>query len=745
MRQRVRMFLLVGLILIGGALPLAARAAQSTATASSVTLANESATRATAVSPPMIDAPVTAAAATDQPLTLTATATDPDAADVLSITATGAPPGLSFGHTPSVSPATATLSGTLGMGDIGSWMIRWEVSDGTFTAGTTTALTVTENRAPTLDAPSAVPGAESVEMSFPVLVSDPDGDPVTSLTGGPLPAGATFTPNGLLTSGEFAWTPTVGQQGTYTVTFTAESGSPTRATSATTELQIGPQDLPPVVTGPGTVNGRANHLITFTATCSDPDGEAITLFNLAGAQNTPLPAGAVWTTNAGNTSGTLTWTPTQAQVGTVSLRYKARDAEPFPLETGPEQYTTKVVVAADRAPVVTAPASVSVNEGDPLSVNVTASDPDGDTIASLTASGLPFGATFVAGAGNSTGTLSWTPTYAQAGSYTVTFNATNALPGSATTVITVTNANRAPTADAGGPYSGVAGVPLAFDGTASSDPDGDPLTYMWDFGDGGTGSGGKPNHTFMAGGSYPVTLTVTDNGTPALGGNATTTASIKALFDARVFTTNSYRTIKLQAGKPIWCAQVEPIDGNFNASDVILPSLVLRYGGQEIHPLGAGKTSVDSDTDKNGVSELQACFAKEDLRTLFAGLPSGHNTVVITIEASLLSGALIQGSADVDVYSSGGSMLASVFPNPFNPEGKLSFVTRKPGALRVRLYDLSGRLVRTLADEAYAAPGSHELHIDGRADDGSRLSSGVYFFRIEAVGEQSTGRISILK
>src|SRR6185295_6477673 len=98
---------------------------------------------------------------------------------------------------------------------------------------------------------------------------------------------------------------------------------------------------------------------------------------------------------------------------------------------------TRINVRQDRPPVVTAPATVPATEGTPLTVNVTASDPDATPIASLIAGPLPLGATFAAGAGNTSGVLQWTPDFMQAGTYNVVFTATNALVGTATTSIVV--------------------------------------------------------------------------------------------------------------------------------------------------------------------------------------------------------------------------------------------------------------------------------------------------------------------
>jgi hypothetical protein len=70
--------------------------------------------------------------------------------------------------------------------------------------------------------------------------------------------------------------------------------------------------------------------------------------------------------------------------------------------------------------------------------------------------------------------------------------------------------NQPPIANPNGPYLGAVNSPISFDGTGSSDPDGDPLTYAWDFGDGNTGAGATPTHSYAAAGTYNVCLTVND-------------------------------------------------------------------------------------------------------------------------------------------------------------------------------------------------------------------------------------------
>ena len=82
---------------------------------------------------------------------------------------------------------------------------------------------------------------------------------------------------------------------------------------------------------------------------------------------------------------------------------------------------------------------------------------------------------------------------------------------SQTYTIAPTGGNQPPVANAGGPYNGVAGNPISFNGSGSFDPDMDSLTYSWNFGDGSAaGSGVSPNHTYSVPGNYTVSLTVND-------------------------------------------------------------------------------------------------------------------------------------------------------------------------------------------------------------------------------------------
>jgi len=108
--------------------------------------------------------------------------------------------------------------------------------------------------------------------------------------------------------------------------------------------------------------------------------------------------------------------------------------------------------------------------------------------------------------------LSVSHTYTSIGTYTVTLTVTDndGATDNNTTTVTV-SLNNPPTADAGGPYSGVVNFQITFDGSGSNDSDGSITLYEWDFGDNNSGTNMSTTHVYTAIGTYNVTLTVTDN------------------------------------------------------------------------------------------------------------------------------------------------------------------------------------------------------------------------------------------
>jgi PKD repeat protein len=303
--------------------------------------------------------------------------------------------------------------------------------------------------------------------------------------------------------------------------------------------------------------------------------------------------------------------------------------------------------------------------------------------------------------------------------------------------------NRAPTASPGGPYTAIVNAGLTLNGSASSDPDGDALTFAWDFGDDATGVGSMPLHTYtsVSGSPYTVTLAVSDG---ALSDTASTTATVRDFLPANVFYLLNLNYIFPQI-LPTW-VRIEPINGSFAINDVIASSVTMSYNGVTIST--GCKNIVGGDRNHNGVPEIRICFARNDLGTLFTSLPNGTSTVEVTLEGGLMSGGKFRGTVTVHVIKFGflgAKSLASISPNPLNPNGRLTFVTTAPGLASVKIFDPSGRMVRNLMSREYVAPGAHEVAVDGRNEQGNRLASGVYFFRVESVDGVSKGAFTILK
>jgi len=91
-----------------------------------------------------------------------------------------------------------------------------------------------------------------------------------------------------------------------------------------------------------------------------------------------------------------------------------------------------------------------------------------------------------------------------------------------------------------------------------------------------------------------------------------------------------------------------------------------------------------------------------------------------------------------------GTHLAANYPNPFNPKTTLPFSLAAPAQVRLAIYDVAGRLQRTLVD-AHLPAGEHWVNWDGRDEAGSELASGVYFSRFEAGATSEVRKLLLLR
>ena len=387
---------------------------------------------------------------------------------------------------------------------------------------------MTVNRPPVLDPIGSQTVGEGALLSLTLSASDPDGDALT-LTAANLPTGAVFSDNGDGTA-SFEWTPDYGQAGNVVVLFSVlDDGTPIESDFEEVTISVGDVNRPPVLDPIPNQSVEEGVLLSFAASATDPDGDALTLT----AAN--LPTGAVFSDN-GDGTASFEWTPDYGQAGNYDITVTVTD-DGVPAESA-AQTVTLTVGAVNRPPVLAPIGSQTVEEGELLSLTLTASDPDGDALT-LTAANLPTGAVF-SDNGDGTASFEWTPDFGQAGNVVVLFSVlddgTPIESDFEEVTISVGDVNRPPVLDPIPNQSVEEGVLLSFAASAT-DPDGDALTLtaanlptgavFSDNGDGTASFEWTPD--YGQAGNYDITVTVTDDGVPAESAAQTVTLTVGAV------------------------------------------------------------------------------------------------------------------------------------------------------------------------------------------------------------------------
>ncbi len=112
--------------------------------------------------------------------------------------------------------------------------------------------------------------------------------------------------------------------------------------------------------------------------------------------------------------------------------------------------------------------------------------------------------------------------------------------------------------------------------------------------------------------------------------------------------------------------------------------------------------------------------------------------------AAALAIEVVDPASGVDSALRAAPLRVSCRPNPFNPRTTISYDLPEAGPVRLCVYDLAGRLLRTLVDEI-RAQGSHDAVWDGRDASGRDVGSGTYLARLEFGGQVESVRMGLVR
>ena len=84
------------------------------------------------------------------------------------------------------------------------------------------------------------------------------------------------------------------------------------------------------------------------------------------------------------------------------------------------------------------------------------------------------------------------------------------------------------------------------------------------------------------------------------------------------------------------------------------------------------------------------------------------------------------------------------YPNPFNPETKINFSVQSPSEMNLSVYAMDGKLVRKILI-GNVGTGYHSINWDGKDQSLNSVSSGIYFYRLDAGLQSQTGKMTLLK
>jgi hypothetical protein len=322
----------------------------------------------------------------------TATVSDPDVADILTISSVSRPAWLNFGFV--AGTKNATFSGTPNNDYVGDNDVIIRVTDGKMSHDQVFRIIVNNvNDNPAITSTPATTVDEGSPYSYTLTVTDVDVDDDITMTAVTLPSWLTFTWTAKAKTATITGTPTNAFVGANSVDIRISDGTAVIHNIFT--ITVNPINTPPVITGQSALSMNEDQSLTLvksdlTITDSDNTSNEITI---------TVEAGSNYTFN-GNTI-----TPAANFNGQLNVNVKAHD-----LDDESQVYPVIITVTpVNDSPEITSTHITYGESGSVYSYVLTISDPDAGDVITMAAQTLPSWLEFTWSAGSKTATISGTP------------------------------------------------------------------------------------------------------------------------------------------------------------------------------------------------------------------------------------------------------------------------------------------------------------------------------------------------
>jgi len=208
-------------------------------------------------------------------------------------------------------------------------------------------------------------------------------------------------------------------------------------------------------------------------------------------------------------------------------------------------------------------------------------------------------------------------------------------------------------------------------------------------------------------------------------------------------------TLNLKS-KGQWITCYIELPEGYDVNNIDIETILLMQNEGVITLVAESSPTEVGDYDKNGIPDLMVKFNRATLITYLKeqNLTSGQVTLKVIGQ---VSNKIFEGTDTITITGGAAQSMAQPkfglsqnYPNPCNPETTIEYSLAESCHVTLKIYNISGQLVKTLINE-YQQAGYYKIMWHGDNDAGQEIASAVYFYRLKAGDKAAIKKMVVLK